>query len=270
MTILSSQYTHPGAVRPANEDALLFLPRTGLYAVADGMGDGATGYVAARGALDALTAHITSSQPWSGNQSPEYVRAVVVEGLHRASAAVRAVASRNPGLAGVRSTATAVVVVGRHLVWAHVGDSRLYRIANGRAECWTQDHTWAADLARAGAIEQQAVATHPYASVLVRALGQPDSLAVDSGVHALSGAETFVLCSDGLTEALSDEQLTSLVSTLDVRDAAGALVELANKRQAADNVSAIVLQSDAPVQELPRRNRLWDLWKPRRTRPSAA
>lgn len=215
-----------GRVRARNEDSLAWDRDLGLFVLADGIGGHRAGHVASRLAVEAVLASLRDSSP---HDTRRLERAVA-----RAHSDVTEAALANPDHAGMGTTLLAVVLAGTTLQVAHVGDSRLYRLREGRLARLTRDHTVAEEWPAAGNEPR-------YRHQLTRALGLGDQLAVDHAVQTLRAGDRHLLCSDGLLAHLSDDELAAWMGaplSADLR--ARALIDLANQRGGEDNASLIL------------------------------
>lgn len=250
--------TDVGRVREQNEDSYLVDDGLGLAIVADGMGGHACGEIASRMAVtlfrDALADARAVLEGYDGcaDRNATAVRAVLRDAMRRCSRAVFDEAERDPGKNGMGTTCSALVVAGETAFVAHVGDSRIYRIRDNRIVQVTRDHSLLEQLVSEGqltATEAKSQAYACYRSALARAVGVDADVEVDViAVEALPG-DTFVLASDGLTRYVHEEELA-----VEVAGADGAperrLIEIANNRGGADNVTVVVVQlAGAPVEE---------------------
>jgi serine/threonine protein phosphatase PrpC len=232
----SSAATHPGARRSANQDACLARLDLGLWAIADGAG----GHQAGADAAQAVVAALDAVPP--GLAAAELLAQVRLRlaGVHAALGRAAAEAG-----GGTLMAATVVALVARagHFACLWAGDARAYRLAgDGPPERLTRDHSVVAELVEAGALTEPEAATHPDASVVTRAIGDgSEAVALDKVIGAIRLGERFLLCSDGIWKALPDSDLASLL-----RDgaSAAAIVEAALARDAADNITAVVVVMD--------------------------
>jgi protein phosphatase len=226
--------SHSGKQREHNEDAYGFDVRRGVAAVADGMGGFERGEVASRTAVDALLAATTA-----GSTLDAAFRA--------AHDQVRRLAEARPG-EKVGSTAVAAIVVGGALHVGWVGDSRAYRLRNGRLERLTHDHSLVAELVRHGVITEADARTHPNRNVVTRGLGIAmkdkgrDESPAETLVLPLEPGDTLLLCTDGLHGFLAESAIAEELA----RDAAAEvprhLVERTlRETEAGDNVTAVVM-----------------------------
>ena len=225
--------TDVGRVRHINQDSL--VARSGLYAVADGMGGHTAGEVAAEIAVEVLEKQeaIVSTRD-------------LIEAVHTMNAAIMARADAEPELSGMGTTlcALALVVSGdqERLAIANVGDSRIYVYAGDELEQLTEDHSLVAQLVRDGTLTASQADRHPQRNVLTRALGIDPDVTVDAWEVLPFAGDRFVLCSDGLSNELTDDQIAAVLRRLaEPQEAANELVRLANENGGRDNVTVVVV-----------------------------
>jgi protein phosphatase len=235
VTVLrSGSASDVGRVRSVNEDRLL---ETGsLFAVADGMGGHAGGEVAAGIAVDVLERTFRTNPSLAG----------LVEAVQRANAAVWERSLRDAEVRGMGTTliATALVATGEgdRLVVVNVGDSRAYRYVGGRLEQMTTDHSVAEELVARGELSEAEAAVHPQRHILTRALGVGPDVDVDTWEVTPAEGERYVLCSDGLTNEVSEDRIAEVLAEVrDPRRAARRLVAMANEHGGNDNITVVVL-----------------------------
>jgi len=221
--------THVGQVRTGNEDAYLLEPP--MYAVADGMGGHRGGEVASQLALTTIAESFRKGAVPLADQVQAANRAVFE----------RAGADRN--LAGMGTTLTAAVIDGglAHLV--HVGDSRAYLLRAGALRQLTDDHTLVNRMVKAGEITAAEAEVHPHRNVLVRALGTEPDVPLDEQDVGLLEGDRLLLCSDGLTGMLTEEQIQAILESTPTapQEAADRLVVAANRAGGVDNITVVVL-----------------------------
>ena len=232
----SAGRTDPGRKRRRNEDAYVLEPP--LFVVADGMGGAQAGEVASRLAAAAFREYHEADE-----LEPEArVQAIVQEANRRIFERARADAEAS----GMGTTITAALVEPGAVTIGHVGDSRAYRLREGKLEQLTQDHSLVADLIRSGRLTPEEAETHPQRSVITRALGTDAEVDVDTLTVEASPGDVFLLCSDGLTTMVPDEEILEIVGRAkDLESAAKALVKAANRSGGEDNVT-VVLFSVSP------------------------
>lgn len=228
-----------GRVRKANEDAYWFDDR--LLIVADGMGGHAAGEVAASVALNAARAAIDAAEP--GTEPAEEIvrRAVTAANLE-----VYQRACQEPRLHGMGTTLTLAWIAGGRAVVGHVGDSRAYHLTKDGLVQLTQDHSVVAELVRSGGLRASEAHAHPYRNLLTRALGAAPAVEADVSSVRLEPGEALLLCTDGLTAVVQDDEIyRTLLDADDPGRCAQRLIELANARGGPDNVTAIVAWMEA-------------------------
>jgi protein phosphatase len=247
----------PGGVRDHNEDfAAVHAPTTPddawarppLFAVADGMGGHAAGEIASRTAVESLMAGWAGA----GGAPTSSLRSCL-----RAAHAAVLDAAQKPGQRGMGTTLTALALNGREAAVGHVGDSRAYLIRDDRCTQLTNDHSRAAEMVRMKLITAEQAVRHPARSQLTRSLGGDPLVQIDVVRHAVQRHDVLVLCSDGLWEMVSRDDLCREAARLVAGAAAVptpvALAErltgMAIDREATDNVTAVVVHvtSDLPI-----------------------
>jgi PPM family protein phosphatase len=164
--------------------------------------------------------------------------------IAEANSAILDQASGNPGLWGMGTTVTAAAIAGDHLQLAHVGDSRAYLLRDGSFDQVTTDHTVVGELVRRGRLTPAQAAVHPERSILTRAVGLDPRIPVDTPDPIdLRPGDQVLLCSDGLTEAVSDPQIAELLTTNpDGHAACRALIDTANNAGGPDNITLIIIR----------------------------
>ena len=224
--------TDVGRQRSANEDSLAVRPP--LFAVADGMGGAKAGEVASAVAVEAVERARESGEP------AEAQLAGIVRDANRR---IYDLAVADESRRGMGTTLTLAKVHGDEVSLAHVGDSRAYRLRDGELSQLTRDHSLVAELERSGQITAEAAEHHPQRSIITRALGPEPDVEVDTYTLAGRDGDVFLICSDGLTSMISDDEVGSIVrsaSTLD--EAADALVRAANQSGGKDNITVILFR----------------------------
>ena len=231
----SAGKTDPGRVRRRNEDAFVVDPP--LFAVADGMGGAQAGEVASRLAAAAFREYREADEL----APEERVRAIIKEANRRIYDRART----DSEVSGMGTTVTAALLGDGGVVIGHVGDSRAYRIRDGRLEQLTEDHSLVADLMRSGRLTPEEAEGHPQRSVITRALGTDRDVDVDTLVIEAEAGDLFLLCSDGLSTMVSDADLLRTVERAGTHDeAARDLVRAANRGGGEDNVTVVLFRLD--------------------------
>jgi serine/threonine protein phosphatase PrpC len=234
----STVVSHTGRKRRRNEDAYVFEPP--LFAVADGMGGARAGDLASR-----LAAAAVKAGEVDGNGKER-----VVALIQQANSSVYKRSSEDAEAAGMGTTMTVALVEDSVVTFGHVGDSRAYILREGALEQLTEDHSLVAELVRVGKLSPEEAESHPQRSVVTRILGTDPDVDVDTfTVHGRPG-DVFLICSDGLTTMIGDDDIGRVLterSSLD--DAAKELVQLANKAGGEDNITVVAFDmTDEPVE----------------------
>jgi PPM family protein phosphatase len=224
--------TDPGRTRRHNEDAYVIEPP--LFAIADGMGGAQAGEVASRLATAAL-------REGRGNGGGEQRIADLIQEANRR---VYDRSSTDPNTSGMGTTITVALVEDEYVAFGHVGDSRAYLIRDERMEQLTEDHSLVNELLKTGKLSREEAETHPQRSVITRALGTDPDVDVDTfSVRAETG-DLFLLCSDGLTDMVSEESILEVVERNrgDIDGALKALVREANRGGGQDNITVVAFE----------------------------
>ncbi|MEH3106689.1 MAG: protein phosphatase 2C domain-containing protein [Sphingomonas fennica] len=228
--------THVGKVRHENEDALVVAPAGGLWGVADGMGGHARGAWASRTVCQGLEALRPSGRIAHDIET-------IADALADANDLIVAEGARGGSTIG--TTVVALVTgEGRYAcLWA--GDSRIYLIRDGAIRQLTRDHSQVEELVTAGVLSREAARDHPLGNVVTRAVGVAPGLAIDCVEDALRPGDRFLLCSDGLTKVMEDEEIARTLAPLPPAAGCDALIATVLDRGAPDNVTVIVV--DVPA-----------------------
>jgi protein phosphatase len=227
--------TDAGRKRRRNEDAYVVDPP--LFAVADGMGGAQAGEVASQLAAAVLRGS------GAGESDPEQR---VVALIQEANRQIYERARSDAHASGMGTTITVAMLAQDAVAIGHVGDSRAYRIRGGELEQLTEDHSLVADLMRSGRLTPEEAETHPQRSVITRALGTDPDVDVDTLAVEAAPGDVFLLCSDGLTTMVGDDEiLQALRDTESLEEAAKTLVKAANRRGGEDNITIVLFTVDA-------------------------
>lgn len=206
-----------------------------LYIVADGVGGHQAGDVASLMAVEIIQQH------YYADPSPAIVPCLKAA-IQAANDQIVREATARLTRRGMSTTVTAVVVHGDQLTVANVGDSRTYLIHKGQASQMTSDHTWVEEQVKVGLISRAEAAKHPQRNIITRSLGSDRELDIDIFEAKVGPGHSIMLCSDGLSNLISDQEIGSIVSKGWMAEAAAnELIELAIKRGAPDNVTAVLI-----------------------------
>lgn len=232
--------THTGQVRTRNEDSLLADEGLGLLMIADGMGGYSGGEIAS--ALAVRTVHeflLGSAQENHAGRDPVEL---IHEAGRRAHEAIRLRASEDARLGDMGTTLVLALCRGLRIHLAHAGDSRAYLIQNGIIRRLTRDHSLVQEMTTRGEITPEEARRHPMRNIITRSLGSHCKTGLDVQIQAWEPGDRLVLCSDGLTNMLEDEEITDAVLRAgpDLSRACGTLIDMANRAGGKDNISVIL------------------------------
>ncbi len=230
--------TDCGVVREHNEDNVLLIPRNGylLVAVADGMGGHNAGEIASSEAIKGIIENI-SDESVLENAETELVRCVEVvnKDIYRAAVSTR-------GLIGMGTTLVAAALINEKACIVNVGDSRAYVIGETIRQI-TRDHSYVEELRQMGRISDEEARNHPGKNQITRAVGTEDTVKTDYFEAVLDEGEVLLLASDGLTNMLTNDEISDIVrKSADMNSACRALVELANERGGTDNITVAAVK----------------------------
>lgn len=233
--------TDTGRQRNANEDSYFTAPP--LFVVADGMGGAQAGEVASKTAAESFAGGLAAGPP-------EQALAATIEGANRT---IHELARKDPGLTGMGTTTTAAVVdlEAEEVAIGHVGDSRAYRLREGRFEQLTRDHSLVEEMRRKGQLTDAQAEDHPQRSIITRALGPEPEVEVDLQTVPAQPGDVFLICSDGLTTMLDDEQIARLLArATSLQSGVRSLVDEANRAGGRDNITVVAFRvEDAAAAE---------------------
>jgi len=240
-----------GRTRGHNEDSFSVDVEHGFFLVADGMGGHGNGEVASSLTIEAASGFLRQSETADSEEPSESGTATSISRALRSAIeagherVVRAVAE-DEALTGMGTTVVGLMLGSHSVAVAHVGDSRAYLLRNADLHLVTDDHTWVNEQVRAGYLSQDQARSHPLKSVVTRAIGGEHDVEVDVQEIEVESGDLFLLCSDGLTTMLSDEEIrTHLVTDKNLEDRCAALVQQANARGGVDNITVILLDVDS-------------------------
>jgi protein phosphatase len=234
--------TDTGRQRHANEDS--YFAGAPLFAVADGMGGAQAGEVASRIAASAFERRrrVSDDAPAEGP---------LEEIAQRANREIHRLAQEDSSRAGMGTTLTAVMVRDDEVALGHVGDSRAYVFRDGQLKRLTKDHSLVEELRRQGRLTEEQAEEHPQRSIITRALGPEPNVNVDTMTFPAKDGDIYLLCSDGLTTMVSDEEIARILSEAKtLRSAVNRLVDAANSGGGRDNITAVAFRlADAEAKE---------------------
>jgi len=239
-----AQLTDVGRKRPHNEDHMAHVipkdPQTlskkgALFVVADGMGGHAAGEIASEIAVE------TISVVYYQDDS-EDVGTSLVHAIKRANTLIHQRAAENMLRSGMGTTCVAAVLRGGAAYIANVGDSRLYLVRGNQVQQISQDHSWVAEQVRAKLLTEEQARSHAQRNVITRCLGTQTDVEVDLFIEPLEAGDALVLCSDGLSGLIEEDELLNIVNQYVPQESVYHLIERANEHGGTDNITAIVVR----------------------------
>jgi protein phosphatase len=244
--------TDRGRVRPGNEDAVAVDPGRGLLIVADGIGGARAGEVASTLATEIIADYLRRDAV--GRPDSRSAETLVAAAIAEANLAIWSLSQSQPELAGMGTTVVAGCVGDAWLSFGYVGDSRLYRLREGRLEQLSRDHSVIQEVVDQGFFNTREDARRYGigANILTRALGSSPKVKVSGGVTDLACGDIFLFCTDGLTGMVPEDWLCQVLTASfgnDLKPAAEALVRLANERGGTDNITLALLRVGGPSTE---------------------
>jgi protein phosphatase len=250
MKIAYKAVTDVGRKRKGNEDSLVSNPEQRLFVVADGMGGHAAGEIASKVAVDSINEFVclTSGDeeitwPFGLDDTISYDGNRLKTGVRFANRKVLEATKEKSEYEGMATTVVAVLVDGATANLGHVGDSRIYLFRDATLEQLTSDHSWVNEQLQSGIISAEQARTHPLRNVVTRALGGKADLQVDMQTHDIKSGDVLLLCSDGLTTMVPDDDIARILGEAggDVDKAAEGLVAEANAKGGEDNITVLLL-----------------------------
>src|SRR5215207_2264766 len=224
--------------RPLNEDAFLQDPERTIFAVADGVGGAEAGEVASQTAIEVL------DEAFRHQTADADIEDLMELAIQRANASIHQMAQEHTKFAMMATTIVALHIKGDIATFGHVGDSRLYRLTpDGQLHRETEDHSIVEEEVRAGRMTPEQAANHPSKNVISRALGAEQGVEVDMKTMEVEDGTEFLLCTDGITRHISDNELRQLmVVSNNLDELCSELKRRCYDRGAEDNLTAIVVR----------------------------
>ncbi len=230
--------TDTGVVRSVNQDSYVIDdPQGRFFVVADGMGGHAGGQEASKIATEVIKAHLL--EKWDSDLDSEIL---LKEAIDRSNQSILEDQQSHPERADMGTTVVVLIFRNDQAWCAHVGDSRLYRLRNSQLEQLTEDHTWVGFALKAGEISKEQAKFHPWRHVLSQCLGRKDLQRIDIQKLDIQSGDRLLICSDGLTEEVSDEQIQNFLAQKETCEEAGSELILAAKEAGgSDNITVVIV-----------------------------
>ncbi|MFN4291748.1 MAG: PP2C family protein-serine/threonine phosphatase [Permianibacter sp.] len=235
--------TDVGRVRTGNEDCVYADPGGRFALLADGMGGANAGEVASHMAVDTIRARLTAAMAHAELPIVDELQEQLLIGIEEAQRQIRTRAQRDAACVGMGTTVVAVVLAADQLIVAHVGDSRLYRWRAGEFRALTKDHSLVQLHVDQGLLTADEARSSSQKNILLQVLGSEQMPVIATAVHELQDGDRYLLCSDGLNDLLSDQEIGTLLgnSWMGQKERAQALVDAANQLGGRDNVSVVLV-----------------------------
>ena len=240
--------------REGNEDAYCVREDLGLYLVADGMGGHAAGEVASKLAAETIegvirdtrNADVNSTWPMPFDISLSINGNRLKTAIYMANRRLTTAMQDDEHLRGMATTVAVVLVSGSKCTIGHVGDSRVYRLRAGELSGMTEDHSWVNEQVRAGRLTDNDARRHPWRNVVTRAITGGDDPTADIQEAQLTAGDRILICSDGLSSVVPNEQIQKLLTAETPAEAtAAALVEAANEAGGPDNITVVIIDVES-------------------------
>ena len=234
--------TDVGLKRDHNEDSYLCNDALRLYAVADGMGGHLGGELASRMAVDvlekemALRLHLAKD-----DANPGAVSMAMMEATALASKTIYESAQESPDHMGMGTTLTGLCFHGQSLTLCHVGDSRAYLLRDGRARQLTEDHSWIQEQVRAGLLSPDDAMVSRFRNIITRSVGFEAAVDPDLFTMPVEPGDCYLICSDGLSNYFSIDEIGRILTSQFYSEAGRALVDIANERGGDDNITCVIV-----------------------------
>lgn len=244
MKIMASGLSDVGCVRASNEDSMGLFHDLNLYVVADGMGGHAAGEVASKMAVEQIKACIAPSAAGTGAVADigQCNEEKLVKAISHANLQIFLTGSKDAALNGMGTTVVALLSSGEELAVGFVGDSRLYLLQNGAFQQLTEDHSVVNEYVQKGLITPEAAEHHPQKHVLSRAMGTAPEVQVEAFTRKPKAGDTYLLCSDGLSNKLSASEIHAILKqSKSIDDASKQLVQSAIHAGGEDNITVLLV-----------------------------
>jgi len=243
LELMAFGQTDIGIARTNNEDNFIIDEKLGFLAVADGMGGHVAGEMASKMAALMIYDNLLEQQTFTGTYNNEYSPASnnLNYALSLANLAVYEAAERSPHLHGMGTTVAAVLLSGNRLSIAHIGDSRVYLIRSGGIAQLTDDHSLFNEQIRLALIADETIPHTSSKNILTKALGTSPSVATDLSELTLFEGDILLLCTDGLSNMIGDEDILQIImSAQKPESVCGLLINAANEKGGKDNITAVI------------------------------
>ncbi|NDD57685.1 MAG: Stp1/IreP family PP2C-type Ser/Thr phosphatase [Chlamydiae bacterium] len=233
-----------GLIRKNNEDVWGSLPSQNFFVLADGMGGHNAGEIAAREAVDSLVTHVKNifSSSRKENKHPEHLAKHLQYAIQDTNCLIKEMACTHSAYSGMGTTLCCILLHKNQLIYANVGDSRIYRYRQSLDQI-SEDHSLKNHLLKKGKLTPENMERYPYKNRLTKALGTQSHIVPDIGFLDVFSGDIFFLCSDGLTDHLSDAEITQIINaTSCIEEIANTLINEAKLKGGKDNITVVMVK----------------------------
>ncbi len=239
MKLLFAGETDPGCVRSSNQDSFYIDPQARYFIVADGMGGHAGGEEASRLATATISAYL--DRQWGKGLPAEEL---LQEAIIKANYAILSDQSTHPERQDMGTTVVLLMVYENQTWFSHIGDSRLYRLRSKEIEQLSDDHTWIARAIATGILTPEEARRHPWRHMLLQCLGREDIQPIETCRIDAQPGDQFLICSDGLTEELTDDIIRQIWTESECTEAPKFMINAAKARGGKDNITVVVVKNE--------------------------
>ena len=230
--------TDVGVKRSSNQDAVFFSEDLNLCIVADGMGGHNAGEIASELAVETIKNYIEFNKKIISNTD------LILNSINEANSKIYLESIKNEKYSGMGTTCSLFLCEDSNIFIGHVGDSRIYYITDDLINQLTEDHTLVESLVKSGEITREAAKLHPKRNVILRALGTDSDVKIDTFQYSVVNKSKILICSDGLTSEISDEEIFDIINNNTLEKSVEVLVSRANEYGGADNITVLLSEFD--------------------------
>jgi protein phosphatase len=236
-------FSDPGLVRENNEDVWGSLPEANVFVLADGMGGHRAGEIASKEAVDALIDILKIFLLRGVERRVEEVAQIISQAILEVNHFIHQMARNSESLKGMGTTLCCLCFYGDYLIYAHVGDSRIYQLRKKKLIQLTQDHTLLQELIEMGQINKEEAERFHYKNILTRAIGTEPTVEPSIEYLKVEKGDIYMMCSDGLYDDVSFQEMEKiLIENSSIQDSVDRLVKLARARGGHDNITVVATQ----------------------------
>jgi serine/threonine protein phosphatase PrpC len=250
MNLVSFGFSDIGTSRSNNEDVWIALPEIGFFALADGMGGSQAGEIAAKEAVHLLSDFVLKIKSHNCMELIIELR----HAIEKVNQSIYQMGQESESMTGMGTTLCCLIWTLDAVVYAHVGDSRIYRLRNKKLELLTQDHSLLAKWLATGKLAEECETPYPYKNVITRAVGTSSKAKPEIAVTVPEPQDLYFLCTDGLSDVLSLQEMEKIINhSKDLESSCKSLIERAKIKGSCDNITLLMIQKmDVYGENLPR------------------